>query len=340
MSQPIINKLLRGEAFRTLEMETLVAERFRACGWPATVGTYYTDPITDKLREIDIRSSPTYPLGSKSWRTGSPLINLSVFSECKTLEGFNVILASGKRDQYDVDKIVTFWVGEDNGGLGELARIVCRTADANSRLNASRTYKYLVSRAYPNDGRALRASFKLPLPPVDFIAHGFRETRGGDVRSDDTSSHIWSAIQSTLSVVKANQIRAKRTAIEWISDDNRSFEGKEYVASIAANMFDAELARLVASHPVIFAKCKLWKRVAGSLQEVGSARLSFTSIDGPGFYVDLVNWERMGEYIEATTKHFDAHAHRSLRALRRRLQELHWNVGELESSLLEALGTQ
>jgi hypothetical protein len=97
MTGDIRAQLASSEAAESLRMEAFIAGCFRQRQWPAERGVYYNDP----------------------------LINLSIFCECKSLAGWNVLLAEGDVDKTYENRMICHWSGYEEyqrGGRDLIAR--------------------------------------------------------------------------------------------------------------------------------------------------------------------------------------------------------------------------
>lgn len=177
---------------------------------------------------------------------------------------------------------------------------------------------------------------RLLQPPVDLVARAFRATKGGSDERE-TTNPIWNAIQSAFSAMEAAKRRAVNTTKSFTADfASYRFEPDELVRSIAFD-FDAELARRVFFHPVIFCKSRLFN-IESDLSDVRSARIFVRDLDFDFKYVDLVQFDSAEEYIGLMLSHFEKQAYACIRKTWDRLEKLQWQPGQASRQLARALG--
>lgn len=323
MTGDIQTKLVSSEAAELLRMEKFIADCFRSHGWPAEQGVYFTDPESRKVREVDVLSRQVLDRPRRHTGVGSPLINLSIICECKSLSGWNVLLQKGDLDRVLENRLVDHWSGFDEHVM-EIVDLMSQERDYR-KCDKRLLYSYYNGRAYP-DGLELACHMTLLQPAVDLIATAFRATKGGSDEREAINP-FWSAIQSVLSATTA----AKISAVETMKSYTHGFkpyasEQKELVENIAF-FFDTELARRVLVHPVIFCKSRLFS-VLDDMTDIRSARI----------LVRNLNFDNAAGYIGTMLSDFEKQAHKSIRKTWNRLEELRWQPAQGSKQLAQALG--
>jgi hypothetical protein len=316
-------------------MEYFVANCFREHRWPAQQGVYYTDPETGKEREIDVLSRHVLERPRRHRGVGGPIINISIICECKSLLGHNVILQKGDIDQFMDDGVTHHWLGREEH-IRELVEIIGQES-YYPKSNRKQLYSYYSGRAYP-EGRAIAHSLRLEPPPVALSATAFRETKGGQLNSQETASPLWSAIRSVLSATKAAEDRFFKTMRSYTSGRNPlAYELLELVKHDAF-FFDAELLRLGCFHPVIFCKSRLFSLEANEVRDVQSIRLFIRNLDFQSRYVDIVNFDAAELYVDQMVSHFEKVSSSAIRKTWDKLESLNWTPGQAFAQLAKAVG--
>jgi hypothetical protein len=273
MTGDIRAQLASSEAAESLRMEAFIAGCFRQRQWPAERGVYYNDPETGKAREIDVISRNVLERPRRQRNVvGAPLINLSIFCECKSLAGWNVLLAEGDVDKTYENRMICHWSGYE-----EHIREAVETLSQDPMCAAcdkKLLYSYYNGRAYPDHRAIAYHHLHLAPPPVEMIATAFRETKSGNSgRSQGSVNPFWGAVQSVLAATKAAEAESlARTRSYTIGTKSYSSGESDFVHNNAF-FFDAELNRAVFLHPVVFCKLRLFRLTDRDAAEVRSARL-------------------------------------------------------------------
>jgi hypothetical protein len=343
MTGSIDEKLFSSPAANSLKVEARVAALLKENKWEAERGVYYPDPETGKLRELDVYGMQVLDKPRASKGTGCPIINLSVFCECKTLSGSNIIFSPSMLPKWVTNVSIVHWLGTE----AQLRRMVLRIADEietkdNDRIR--RIYNYVIERAYPRDERSLRHHAKVSPPPVDVFSTTFRETKGGELEKEkfgDTNriNPVWSAIRSILAAVEAARKRAKRTSLDWVHGSTIKFNGMDAFCENTTFFLDAELMRYSFFHPFIVLGARLWCLNGDQLNEVQSARLFLKSLNEKNVYVDIVTEHSVDHYIRNMVAHYEQVSRKSNAETWNLLKQLQWQPGQAKDDFRKVIGT-
>lgn len=82
-----------------------VAEILRAKGWSVIIGSYFTDPATNKPRELDIKAERIFNLSSSSIAPANDSFRVRLFIECKHIPSSNVFWFDSK-DMKEAEALV------------------------------------------------------------------------------------------------------------------------------------------------------------------------------------------------------------------------------------------
>lgn len=340
MTGDIRSILIASEAVASLRMEAKIAEAFAKSGWYVKRSAYYTDSDTGKIREVDVLASGIFNRPQRRKGTGAPLINFDVFCECKNLSGTNLIFESSPVPKSQ-SEIQSYWVGYDFE-LRAIASAIARDANTKEPAQLQALYEYVVSRAYPHDGLALRHSVVVPAPPIDLTSRAYRETKGGKMPDENLaegkkSNPSWNAVLSTLSSIRAAQARTRESVLSYLNTEDIKYLGLDNFIESISFFLDAQLMRYVFFHPFIVLNARLWNLEKEDLHEIGSARLFINNINGSDAYVDFVSESRAEEYIQVLTAHFAAAAKKSVSRLWEKLDAIEWEPGQAAEQLAKAI---
>lgn len=342
MTGSIEDILLGSDAAKSMRMEARIVDAFTKAKWVAQRSKYYTDVDTNKPREIDVYSRGTFTDPQKYEGTGIPILSVDVFCECKTLSGSNVIFSEGVPDKYSRRNIDSYWIG-NSSEIREIASQFLLESNIEDPEIWRSVHQYTLDRAYPNDGRAINAPVSMRPPPVDMIAHAFRETRNGSNQEkgpDGTRQNpIWSAILSSISATKAARKKTKDACLSYIHAGSHKTTDIEDIISSFSFFLDAELMRNSFFHSFIVVESPLWKLTNDSIEQIKSARLCISSIDSNETTIDIVSYKHSENYIRSMAKHFSKEGRNSIAAMWKWIERVEWEPTGNEDALRALMGS-
>ncbi|MDR4306651.1 hypothetical protein IHQ68_08475 [Chelatococcus sambhunathii] len=341
MAGNIEDVLRNSDGLKSILNEAKIAFFFRKKGWPSEQSKYYVDQDTGKLREIDVFASKHYSPPRLAPSDGSPIININVVCERKSLDNLNIIFHSPPPDLLWRNSLEHFWLG----WIEELRDITLQIATDFSISDVriiNRVHDYLTARAYPINSRALCVHVDLTPPPVDIQVTAFREARGAKSFSDDTIEDarvgpLWNAIRANLSAIKAVRTQASIATRSWIHGIDFRLEGPDRFKKLAGFFIDTELLRNVFFHSFVVVDSRLWRVVRERVAEVHSARVFISTVDNETRYVDIVNARFSELYISNMLRHFSRSARKSNSRLKRFIESADWMPGQMEEELARIL---
>lgn len=300
MTREFVAKLSSSDVVNSLRMEAKVCQLLIDHGWDASRSAYYIDESTGKLREIDIHARKYVSDDSRMRKgTNAPLVDLSLFVECKSLAGKNIIFTVDDEPEYN-HGLDRYWVGYDE----EIRLILNTMADALSieAIDSKRMlYRYLTKQAY-DIIPASDLPTQLPSPSVDIVSRSFRETRDGTSKEKDTQngeSVVWKAALRLFSAIDAGKKFARERCISTIADkDAVVYRNDNQFIDFVGFFLGAEINRNVYFHPILAIKSKLWAIMEDGLNEIRSCRVFFDRIDWKLRYVDIVSDDYLDNYIK------------------------------------------
>jgi hypothetical protein len=336
MNKELLDKLKSSQAAESLRMEHQISRYFHDRNWPAQIGVYYKDPETGKEREIDVLCRHVLDRPKRHKDAAAPFINLDVICECKSLSAHNILFVEGQSDRDADDRLTNHWSGYEENVQEMIDSISQRPPYLKSDIK--KLHRYFSERAYPPPSQ-IEITFPLRLKPPahNFLAAGFRETKGGD-ESERLSSPLWGAIQSVISATKAAEFSSKETTRSYISGRNPHMLEPSDLIEQDAIIFDIELLRRVLFHPIVFCKSRLFKLVEHDIEEVETARLIVSHLDFSNRYVDIVRFDAAKTYIDDMISHFEKTAASAIRKTWDRISDVDWSPGQASPELARAAG--
>jgi hypothetical protein len=295
-------RLLESEAVKSLASELRIADQLRKLGWATSHGSFFVDPITDKLRETDV-------LAKRFWHRGhdlkTPKIHLDLIIEVKAIRGYHLVFAPSSFSP-SYAPIEREWIGyaaERGVPRTRLVRALER-ADVGSS-DIPLIMGRLFDMAYP-EGFMVVGDFVIDPPPAPFAASAFRETNIGG-QKDIGASVLWKAVQALNAFVRhatTSYLEGCCDSIELISDYARS-RGLNLVDEVVDELADMVL-RLRLFHPIVVIDAALWALDGECVERLPWCRFHQMNADGlVSTWCDIVQSESLDSYLETITVHYN-----------------------------------
>jgi hypothetical protein len=295
-------RLLGSEAVTSLASELRIAARLREFGWSTSHGSFFVDPITDKLRETDV-------LAKRLWQPRpdfeDQIAHLDLIVEVKSIGGYHLVFAPSSFSP-SYANIERTWIGYASERSASQAQLTEALKRADVELNdISLILERFSSLAYP-DGEMIVRDLVLNPPPAPFAASAFRETNIGG-QKDLNASVLWKAAQTLSSFVNyasTDYMAGSFSFIEFVTDYARLRS-----LDVVDTVLD-ELARMVQRvrlfHAVIVVDATLWALKNGDLEEIPWCRFHRLDKDGlVSTWYDVVQSKVLNDYLHLTTEHYD-----------------------------------
>ena len=295
-------RLLRSEAVASLASELQIANRFKEFGWSTAHGSFFVDPVTDKLRETDV-------LAKRSWQRGSyaerQMAHLDLVVEFKSIRGYHLVFApSSFFPEYA--PIEREWVGyasERSTHQTHLLNALGRTnLEKNTVTSMLRRFFDLM---YP-EGMMIVGDLVVDPPPAPFAASAYRETNIGG-QKDLSASVLWKAVQTLsafLEQARADYVTDSFDSV-WLPVDYARSQKLDVVDTLLDDL--AEIGRKVRLfHLIVVVDSPLWALDGSSLREFPWCRFHRLNQDGlMSTWYDVVHSEVLDEYLHLVTTHYD-----------------------------------
>lgn len=300
--QSLEERLASSQGVRSLQTEQRVIALLRELRWRVDHGSFYTDPTTGKLREMDV-------VGRRNWhrevRGRHHRVCLNLFCEVKTLRDFHVVFAPlAEGTQYESAQ--REWIGYHSK---RLARALDEAGLEETQIG--RILKHFEHACYTREEavRVRRMMIDPPAPP--FTSSAFRETNIGSDKELDNSA-LWRAIQSLLGCVESARRRfldRAFKAVGFLVDLAHHIKSNaEKVITDSFNDRSCELSpgNLDLYHPVVFIEARLWSSLRTQVSEIEWCRFHLLGTEWPEIWCDVVNLKAAHKYLSHITQFYSA----------------------------------
>lgn len=284
------SKLLNSSAISSLNQELSIYGKFEKLGWKVSHSPYYSDPITEKFREVDVSARKFWKKNDKEDFS----FGLNFIVECKSISNYQIVVCNEQIPEMG-SYIENNWIGDDwsnhySKAIKLLEKHNIKPQDIQDSIKAF--HKHL----YPN--RLIRYidyrldSFEIP------VYCSFRETNIGNTKEMDNSV-VWKAFQSLYSYINSHKINAWKD----IDFELYDIENEELISTYESRLEALNESLIIESnhfeliHPVLVVESKLWELKENNLEELKYCRLLFQDISGFDTWIDIVNYQSLDEYL-------------------------------------------
>lgn len=290
----IKNKLLNSDCLKSLIIESKVYKEFNNLSWQTEHSPYFVDPTSKKLRELDIKARKFFHKDDYS-------CDVDILVECKSLSNYHIIANNSFPHKSEFDFI---WPGNYiDKELNKLDEILFKYNFSTEEISYVKekleeycvpetTYRWINYRLIP---------FDIP------TFNTYRETNVSTFKDIDNSV-VWKCILSLQSAIAAH-VELLASNIEYIITEviHRDIVRLKKIEYIIAGLIDSS-NHLYFIHPVIIVESKLWELTdSDELEELKYFRLNIQKFFEEGFWIDIVNFEHLQEYIKKSNKYISFH---------------------------------
>lgn len=290
----IKSKLLSSDSINSLIIESTVFKSFEKKGWQTEHSPYFLDHNTKKTRELDIKAR-------KFFKNGDYSCDVNLIVECKNLKNYHII-ANNKSSQmtsFDFIWMGTYLTNEFNKFDELLIKHNFSIDEAIYIKGKLQDYCVVDSYYKWNDYN---------ISPFDIPKYNsYRETNINTVKDIDNSV-IWKCIMGLQSAIDAYE-QLLLTNIEYCINENVN---REYSRFKKVELLIKDLIfqsnHIYYIHPIIVVKSDLWEFSDDqSLNELKFFRLNIQHFFTTGFWVDIVNFDHLEEYLQKSNKYINFH---------------------------------
>jgi len=299
-------KIIKSASWNSLLAERQVSDILSKHKWHSVHSSYYTDPDTKKLREIDVIARQTWIRKSKNI---SNYAQLALVIECKSAAGYHVITSTIDEPKWATPHKV--WIGTENEFELPVTKALVTAGLCDDEI--TKVLNIFKKKAYPNHAMKGRSLVIAPLP-APFHTCGYRETNFGSEKELDNSV-VWKAhltLSSTLRSMRDGNIDIALADLPLFVEGARRH--KLDVVQEAADHLFIGLSFIYINHPVIVIDAPIWAINSDKPQRIDWCRFHRQSAYGHSdWWFDLVNSEAFPSYANDITCHY-AKAFRQARA--------------------------
>lgn len=298
----IKQKLLNSDSVKSLIIESSVFRELNKLNWQTEHSPYFTDVNSKKLRELDIKARRYFSKEAYS-------CDVDILVECKSLNNYHIIANNSSLDQNYFEPI---WMGnytnKDSNKLSEILfkynftteEIVYIKEKLENYCVPKTTYRWINYR---------------PTPFEIATFNTYRETNVNTTKDIDNSV-VWKCLLSLQSAIEAHEelflSNIRYSITEIIHQDISRLKKIERLIEDLINGSN----HLYFIHPIIVVESKLWELTdENELKELKYFRLNIQKFFEDGYWVDIVNFDYLQEYLKKTKEYISFHKKRKFKTL-------------------------
>jgi len=295
MSIKYPEKLSSSPAVASLRAERTIVKILQSLNWEVAHGSFFTDPTTQKPREVDISAERHW---TKSSGRRQQYASVILKCEIKSVRDYHLVFAP-RADREQSDSIQCIWMGyEDERLSAELEKAGLESEMINKLL-----IRFESIMSYPSGVIRPYRLLVDPLPaPVRSTA--FRETNIGSEKDLETSV-LWKATQSLNSAVQSDQNERLNNAFQDIRDDTQlAVRLRKNVYKVVSESITSKSNSISLYHPVIVTESKLWYLGGKVLVPIQWCRFCQVGIGSIDRWFDVVSIAHAKSYFHKLTHHY------------------------------------
>lgn len=286
----IEDKIYKSESFSSLLFEKKVEQLCLKNKWAVTHSAYYSDPTTNKLREIDV-------VARQAWKKKQKGISIDNFLviECKSNPNYSVLLTESFSKSPIYVRGNSFWLGDEQ--YNRYARLRNILINEQIPINEIETIiKELELLTFPNEISLLRNYYPKLNKIVEY--NSFKETNTQQTRDAETSV-VWKASQSLNSCIEGF-FKTRWEVIESNIITGIDFSKKTNIVESVMDSVNFFIQHLVLIHPLLVIDSSLLTIKNNKPVKIKHGRLVKLNMYGHcESWIDIVNSEFVEEYINS-----------------------------------------
>jgi hypothetical protein len=303
----IVDRLEGSAAVTSLRAEQEVVHLLQELGWIVRHGAFYRDPVTSKLREIDVVARTAWGKEARGRRLS---VALEIICEIKSVRGYHLVFAPYTLAR-PWDLAQREWIGYHH------ERLAATLASAGAPPEVVPYILEYFHRAcfVRGDERGRPHRLAMHPPEPTFRSSAFRETNVG-TEKDLENSVLWRGIYSATSAVAS----ARNRVVEHVlADAGGSIEYARHAAlktavAMVQSDIDGAAGHVELFHPVVVVDARLWESSGPYLREIPSCRFYRIGPDYSETWCDVVAAPEAAAYFKKLTAYYQSEA------MKRRLQ--------------------
>jgi hypothetical protein len=300
-------KITQSPSWSSLQAERRVAHILADMKWAAVQNCFYTDPETQKLREIDVVAHQSWKRTRGGTRTYG---HLWLVLECKSAAGYHILISP--IPEPSPTRPHTIWVGESERYEVPIAEALRGEGLTDEEI--ARVMTAFRRRAYPGGGMRVRPMLVGPLPaPVH--AGAYREHNMGSEKDLDASV-VWRAHLTLSSAMRSFEIERLELGLgDLPMAIKEARQTGQSLITATTNHFLVPLSFLALCHPIVVLEAPLWTIENDRPKQIEWCRFHRRSAWGRSdWWFDLVSADNFVEYARKLTDYY-ARAFRRIRAV-------------------------
>jgi len=302
-AQTIGNKIRNCSAWLSLEAERRVARDLSDQKWSVTHSCFFTDPETNKLREVDV-------VAHQSWervrRTRHTHCQLNLVVECKSASGYHILFSAIREPSWAQPHLFTLGQEGDNETFvtDRLRDVGLTDAQILEVMHDFKRYSY-------PDGRLRTRLLAVEPPPAPYHAAAFREHNIGSEKELDASV-LWKAQMTLTSALTALKAADLRLLFEDLPGEIQAARlMKDDIVQAAFEYLHLGIDFAYLYHPVLVIEAPLWIMQGKRPAEIPWCRLHRQSAYGHSrWWFDVVSSKAFEQYAALVTAHYSKHLRR------------------------------
>lgn len=291
----VVQKLINSHAIHSLNLETMVYDKFKKLNWNVEHSPYFVDAETKKFREIDVTAR-------KFWQSPKSIdltcaVNFIV--ECKTLKDYHIVASNRLEHKVGTD-LIHCWIGHDvYTNYSKTIELLTKNNISSDKIRS--ILKELNSFCYP---KVTFRFYEYNVKSFDIpVFNSYRETNIGTTKELDNSV-VWKSFQSLYSCVEAYN------SLVWEGIDYHLYDvqredllTEEEKAEELKDMLLLKAGHMKYIHPILVVESNLWEVADKKLKKLKYMRLIFQKLFEEELWIDIVNKEHLDEYLKKTKQY-------------------------------------
>lgn len=293
----LINRLLNSDALNSLKIESQVYNILLKLKWNPEQSPYFLDITSNKFRELDIKAR-------KYFKKEDYSCDVNILIECKSLKNYHIIANNEANSNSDFELVWTgSYIFQNVNKLDNLLYKYDFNTEECTYIKENLENYCIVNGVY----RWLDYFIK-PFNISTFNA--YRETNINNTKDIDNSV-IWKCIQSLQGAMTAHEdLLLDRIENEIIEAKNQNVSNFKKIDDLIKRLCLSS-NHIFFIHPVIVVESKLWEFTnKGELKELKYFRLNIQKFFEEEFWVDIVNFDHISEYLNKSKEYISFHSRR------------------------------
>ncbi len=297
--EELSQKIKKSDAFKYLKAEQLIHQELEKNNWVAHHGSFYKDPSTNKLREIDI-------VGERRWNKEHKVLDSNIYLqidliiESKSISNYHLLFSGLRKATVEHFRSNEDWVGYDDYSKEKIKE---KLSNENIPLSKIKEILKILEEASFPDDTAVISEFMIKSFPVLETFTTFSETNLGNIKELDNSV-LWKALSAIESCIKSK----KNQSIEsMLSNLMMDLKYNTSANSLSERLFlfkDAPLS-IRYFHPIVVIDSKLWSTTEDKPFELKWCRFYLEKNDFfSNWWCDIVSRNHFSEYLSSLSEHY------------------------------------